>query len=320
MNAADIVRLALGFLGGLALIPLAAVVVKLFRVEVEDEEAVLVTRFGKLAATLREPGWHWVIDRASPWVTTIPVSLRRDFRQFRDICVNDARGTTVVVDVWVEFRVEDPSKATFQVEDWDRSLRNVVSHAVIAILGNRDFKQILTDRTDLRELLQKDIAHETERWGLRIDAVHIMNVSLLPEISQQVFHTIAARLERAKADIDENGRQRVSLLEAETSARVAKLVAEAKGQYPASVGRAYEVLGAKPEVLAAYQELYELSQLRPHRTVAFQGFDESEGGGLRAVEAAMLAPALAEAAAQAPGAVTPIGAGPDMRLANHKHD
>ena len=62
---------------------------------------------------------------------------------------------------------------------------------------------------------------------------------------------------------------------------------EAKGQYPAAVGRAFAVLGKHPRVLQAYNELYALSQVRPHRTVAFHGFKDDE---LRAMDAAMLTP------------------------------
>jgi hypothetical protein len=50
-------------------------------------------------------------------------------------------------------------------------------------------------------------------------------------------------------------------------------------------------------VLAAYQELYALSLLRPHRTVAFRGF---EGEAMRAVDAAMLSPTGGETSGIAP--------------------
>lgn len=49
--------------------------------------------------------------------------------------------------------------------------------------------------------------------------------------------------------------------------------------------RAFAALGQRPGVLKAYNELYALSQVRPHRTVAFHGF---EPGELRAIDAAML--------------------------------
>ncbi|MSP59542.1 MAG: hypothetical protein EXR72_04220 [Myxococcales bacterium] len=278
-----------GILVAFAALPALFLLLRLFRLEVEDGQVVLVTRFGKLAPTLTRPGWHWMADRFLPWTKIHRVSLRRDFRDITDIYVNDSRGTTVVVDIWLEFRVTDPRKATFDVADWDHSLRNLASHAVISILGNREFKHILCDRTQLGELLRQEISVETARWGIAIELAFIKNVSLLPEVSQQLFQAIAARLERAKADTEEEGRQRVAMLSAETSARIANLVGEAKGQYPAAIGRAYAALQKKPAVFDAYRELYELSLVRPQSTVAFQGF---AGEGLRAADAAMLAPAL----------------------------
>jgi hypothetical protein len=56
---------------------------------------------------------HWMPARMLPWVKLRTVSLRRDFRLFDDVHVNDARGTTLMVDLWLEFRIEDPAKAIF---------------------------------------------------------------------------------------------------------------------------------------------------------------------------------------------------------------
>lgn len=276
-----------GILLGLAVIPFLGLLVRAFRTEVEDGEVILVTRFGKLSRKLERPGWHWLFDRVMPWTKTYRVSMRSDFRDFPNICINDARGTTVVVDVWLEFRVVDPVSATFDIADWNYSLKHLVAHAVITILGNREFKQILTDRNELGEMLKRDIGEETARWGIQVELAFIKNISLLPEVSQQLFHAVAARLERAKADLEERGRQQVALLQAETSAKVATLVAEAKGQYPAAVGRAYARLKQDPKVFEAYRELYELSTLRPAQTVTFKDFTD---GDMRPIEAAMLPP------------------------------
>lgn len=297
MSSSEVFRLVFGVLAGMALFPLLISIGRLMTVEVDDEEAVLVTSFGRLVRTLREPGMQWMPARMLPWVSLRTVSLRRDFRLFDDVHVNDARGTTLMVDLWLEFRIEDPAKAIFGVADWDRALQNLVSHAATSILGNREFSQILSDRTELGERLQQDISDETARWGLKIERVFIRNVKLLPEVSRQIFGTIAARLERAKAALDENGRLAAAQLEADTGVKVAALVAEAKAQYPLAVGRAFSALRDQPEVLKAYQELYELSLLRPHRTVAFRGF---EGEAMRAVDAAMLSPTSGETSGIAP--------------------
>lgn len=281
----DNLQLAIGLVVGLAIIPVLVVLFRAVTISVDDEEAVLITSFGKLAETFKEPGLHVYLAKLMPWTERTRVSLRRDFRRFENVHVNDARGTTVIVDLWVELRVADPAKAIFSVSDWDRSLANLVSHATTSILGGREFREILCDRTELGEILTEDIAKETDAWGLEIERVFIRNVSLLPEVSRQMFETIAARLERAKADIDETGRLDAAQLEADTQRRVAALVAEAKGQYPASIGRALTSLGPGSKVFRAYNELYELSLVRPHRTISFRGFTENE---VRAVDAAML--------------------------------
>ena len=311
MSSLDIIQLIVGAVVGLAAIPLGAFLLRGITMEVDDEEAVLVTNFGKLVHTFREPGLHLYLPKALPWTKHTRVSLRRDFRHFKNVHVNDARGTTVIVDLWLEFRVSDPARAIFSVADWNRSLTNLVSHAATSILGSREFRQILNDRTELGELLQQDISHETERWGLEIENVFIRNVSLLPEVSRQMFEAIAARLERAKAHVDEVGRLQVAQLEADTSMRVADLVAEAKGQYPAAVGRALADVKKKPATFKAYNELYDLSQVRPHRTVTFRGFADGE---LRAADAAMVVPSTEGVSAGAPAALPPMPARMDTVL------
>lgn len=280
----DTIQLFLGIIIGVIVVPILSLTVRGMSVFVEDEEAVLVTSFGKLVATFDKPGLHVLITKLAPWTKITKVSLRRDFRHFKDVHVNDSRGTTVIVDLWVEFRVTDPAKAIFSVTEWDRALQNLVSHAATSILGGREFREILCDRTELGELLAKDIAPETDAWGIEIELVFIRNVSLLPEVSRQMFETIAARLERAKADLEERGRLDVAQLEADTSKRVAALVAEAKGQYPAAIGRALAEIKKRPAIFRAYTELYDLSLIRPHRTVAFVGF----GDEMRATDAAMI--------------------------------
>ena len=303
MNTQDLIQLVVGLVIGVAAIPLGAFLLRGITMEVDDEEAILVTNFGKLVRTFRDPGLHMYLPKALPWTKHTRVSLRRDFRHFKNVHVNDARGTTVIVDLWLEFRVVDPARAIFSVADWNRSLTNLVAHAATSILGSRDFRQILNDRTELGTLLQQDISHETERWGLEIENVFIRNVSLLPEVSRQMFEAIAARLERAKAHVDEIGRLQVAQLEADTSMRVADLVAEAKGQYPAAVGRALVELKKKPATFRAYNELYDLSLVRPHRTVTFRGFGPDE---MRAADAAMVVPSTDGAPASSTATLPPL--------------
>lgn len=254
-------------------------------VSVEDEHVVLVTSFGRIVARFDTPGLHVLPTRWLPWVTVHSVSMARDYRVIHDLHVNDARGTTVAIDLWMELRVIDAERSLFATEDSEQATQNVVVHAAMSILGGRDFQQILDDQSQLGAQLQREVSAETERWGIKVEQVFIRSISLLPEVSRQLFGTVAARLERARAVLVEAGRLDGAQLEADTSRQVAQLVAQAKSQYPVAVGRALERLKQTPAVFAAYNELYELSQLRGPRTVAFRGF---EGREVRAMDAAML--------------------------------
>lgn len=267
---------------GLTLVTLAA---RGFGIAVEDEHVALVTRFGKLVAKLDRPGLALFPTKWLPWVEVEHVSLARDFRVIHDLHVNDARGTSVLTDLWVELRVVDAEKALFAVEDWEQATQNVVVHAAMSILGSLEFQQILDDRSELGARLQREVSIETTRWGVQVERVFVRNISLAPEVSRQVFGSVAARLERARAVLEEQGRLDAALLEANTAKKLASLIAEAKAQYPLAVGRALARLRENPEVFAAYNELHELSQLRGPRTVAFRGFGHQE---VRALDAAML--------------------------------
>ncbi len=284
MSGNEWLQLVLGAVTGLVGLSALSWLSRGFFIAVEDEHVALVTSFGKLVAKYERPGFVLRPDRWLPWVQVQQVSLQRDFRVIHDLKLNDRRGTTVVVDLWVEQRIVDCEKALFAVEDWEKATQNLVLHAAMTILGSRDFQEILDDRSDLGARLQRDISAETERWGVRVDQVFVRHVALLPEVAREVFGTVAARLERARAVLVEQGRLDAAQLEAETSKRVASLVAQAKGQYPLAVGRALARLQAQPRVFAAYAALHELAQVRGPRTVAFRGFERE----LRAVDAAML--------------------------------
>lgn len=260
----------------------------LLTVQVEDEASTLVLKFGSLKKTLKKPGLHFIPSRILPWVSVIDVSLQRDFRNYYDIHINDKNGTTVIVDLWLEFRIKNPEKALFEVEEWEQALKSLVVHSATSILCSKDFLEILTSRNQVSDLIFKDIATEMGRWGIEVNSVLLKNVGLLPDVSRQMLQSVGAKLERAKALIEEKGRLRIERLDSKTDEDVARLNAQAKGQYPLYVGRAYSELMKKPPVFAAYCELYKLGRMNPRKTVFFEGFKE----GMDPLTAAMVIPPI----------------------------
>lgn len=274
----------LGIIAGAMLIPIFIVIFKCFFIQIENETNILICRFGKLIRVIAKPGLQFLPDRMMPWMKLISVSLKKDFRCIEEIHVNDLRGTTLIIDLWYEFKIISPLKAAFHIENVEKFMNSIVISTTTSILGTFEFKYILENREFVNNILQKEIKSQLEKWGLDLEGIFLSRLSLLSEISQQLFDTVSAQLEKTKADIEENGRLAVQLLEAQTTAKIAELITEAKGQYSLSVSEAYQDIRKNSAVFNAYKKLYKLSLQKPHRIVSFQGFDIKD---LTSLDAAM---------------------------------
>lgn len=267
---------------------LGVVFFRMSTVRVEDETAAMFLSFGRLKHVIRKPGLHFHLEKIFPWVKVVEMSLQRDFREYYAISLNDRNGTNVMVDLWLEFRVENPEKALFEVEDWEGALKSLVVQSATSILCSKSFQEILVGRNDIASVMFSQIAPETNRWGIQMNSLMIKNVGLPPDVSRRILGSVSAKLERAKALIEEEGRLQIEKLEAQTESDIAALNAEAKSQYSLAVGRAYHKLSADGEVFSHYKELYELSRVVPNRMVYFDGFADE----IRAIDAAMISPII----------------------------
>ncbi len=244
-------------------------------VKVQEQSECFVLNFGKLVKTLREPGLHFLPEALLPWTNLISVSKQIEYLNFKGIQVNDRYGTTVVVDLWIEFRISEPFKALFGVENWGEVLQSVVVHSTASILSSQTVDEILKHRTELSEQLRESIALETERWGITLKGAMVQNIGLLPEISKQFFSSVAARIERTTALVQEEGRLKVAKLEVQTARRVAELNGLSRSQMPMALGKFYQGLSSDPTLQQKFEEYWEMINMNPQKTVTFSGFSES---------------------------------------------
>lgn len=255
----------------------------------EQTEAFLMS-FGRFEKSFKTPGLYWVPSLLLPWTHLIKISKHIDYRTYKSIQVNDRFGTTVIIDLWLEFKISDPYRALFSVEHWEEALQSVVLHSTSSILSSQTIDEILKHRSELAERLQIAISIETERWGVQLRGAMIQNIGLLPEISKRFFQSVAAKIERTKALVEEEGRLKVASLEATTSRRIAELNGQARSQLPLEIGHFYKELLTDPNWLAQFQKFWELTNLDPRKTVTFSGFSDSPLGATemaKAVESVM---------------------------------
>jgi regulator of protease activity HflC (stomatin/prohibitin superfamily) len=249
---------------------------KRFAVSTPEGHETLSLRFGKLHHHSTDAGLVGVAKRLVPYDSWITVSRQWDERIYREIETNDHQGTIVKVDLRLTFRIVSGEKALFAVDDWESALQSTALHEAAAQLAGKDRSQFLRCAPDLVQHLTSSIKNSMTTYGIEVGDVRIMNVEFRPEVTRQMFETVAAKLEVAKAEYEERGRTDAALLLARTEQQVAELEAKAKTESLKAVGRAYQELRARTEVFEAYEHLYRLSQLDPSRVVSFDGFDEGE--------------------------------------------
>jgi regulator of protease activity HflC (stomatin/prohibitin superfamily) len=247
-----------------------------FAVTVPEGHEVLQLRFGKLASRRKDAGLVGALKRLIFWHDWITVSCQWDERMYKAIETNDNSGTIVGVDLRVTFRIVDPAKALFEVDDWEAALESTTLHDAAATLAGKDRAMFLKSAPELSSLLSETVRAEMATYGIEVRDVRIMNVEFRPEVTRQMFEAVAAKLEVAKAEYEERGRTDAALLLARTEQQVSELEARAKTESLKAVGRAYEELRKRPEVFDAYSQLYRLSQLDPSRVVSFDGFTDGE--------------------------------------------
>jgi len=258
---------------------LLLVVIFLFKrlaVVTPESHETLSLRFGKLHHRTTDAGLVGAAKRLVPYDTWITVSRQWDDRIYREIETNDHQGTIVKVDLRVTFRITSGEKALFAVDDWESALQSTALHETAAQLAGKDRNLFLRCAPELVEHLTASIRKSMTTYGIEVGDVRIMNVEFRPEVTRQMFETVAAKLEVAKAEYEEKGRNDAALLLARTEQQVAELEAKAKTESLKAVGRAYRDLRARKDVFEAYEHLYRLSQLDPSRVVSFDGFDDGE--------------------------------------------
>lgn len=250
--------------------------------QVAEQTESFLLRFGKIERILKVPGLYFLPQKVLPWYELISVSKQIDYRNFKGIQVNDRNGTTIIVDLWMEFRITDTYKALFSVESWEEVLESVVIHSTASILCSQSIEEILKHRTELSEHLKQSIEAETARWGLSLHTAMIQNIGLRPEISKQFFQSVAARIERTTALIQEEGRLQVAKLEASTAYKIAELNGLSRSQLPMEIGKFYQSLSTEPQQQKKFIQYWELMNLDPKKTVTVSGFSS---GPLEIIEA-----------------------------------
>lgn len=200
---------------------------------------------GASAAAAAEKAGKMALSSGSTKITAKKtVSLKNNTLNNGVQKVNDVMGNPIIIGAMVIWRVEDPTKAVFNVEDYteflsiqtDSTIRNIARKYPYDSLGSEEHddtneKTLRGSSQEIADSMKKELNGKVEFAGLVIEEVRITHLSYAEEIAaamlrrQQAEAVISARakivdgaVSMVKMAIDKLGEEEVVVLDEERKA------------------------------------------------------------------------------------------------------
>jgi regulator of protease activity HflC (stomatin/prohibitin superfamily) len=167
-----------------------------------EYERGVVFRLGKLLAQPKGPGLVLVfrpIDRL------VRISLRTVVHDVppQDIITRD--NVSVKVNAVVYFRVVDPRRAVVEVENYVYATSQLAQTTLRSILGQAELDDLLSEREQLNQQLQRILDTQTDPWGIKVSAVEVKHVDLPQDMQRAMARQAEAEREKRAKIIHAEG-------------------------------------------------------------------------------------------------------------------
>lgn len=181
-------------LGIVVIVFLAIVLFSAIKV-VQEYERGVVFRLGRLVGA-RGPGLILLI----PFIEKMAkIDLRTVTMDIPAQEVITRDNVTVRVNAVSYFRVVDPNAAVVNVADYIRATSQIAQTTLRSVLGQSTLDDLLSQREQINQELQRIIDEQTEPWGIKVSVVEVKDVEL-PQTMQRAMarQAEAERDKRAK--------------------------------------------------------------------------------------------------------------------------
>ena len=174
---------------------------------IKQFERGVVFRFGRLQSRVRPPGLTMLVpfadrlQKVNMQIITLPVPAQDGIT-----CDN----VTVRVDAVIYFKVEDPVRASVDVQDYMSAIAQVAQTSLRSIIGKSNLDDLLSNRERLNQGLELLIDSPALGWGIHIDRVEIKDVVLPDSMKRSIARQAEAERERRARVITADGELQAS--------------------------------------------------------------------------------------------------------------
>src|SRR3954447_19314258 len=238
---------------------------------VQQGEVGVVKRLGEYRKT-HDPGLVII----GPFIDTLQ---RVDMREIpipgdrQEVITKD--NVVVTVNATIFTQIVDAKQALFSVANFDVAIDALARTALRSVIGTMTLDQALSERERINTDVQQQMEVVTDKWGIRISRIEIVEISPPPNILQALALQKQADQEKrarilqsegqqqsainvAQGDADANvraaeGEKKAAILRAEGNRQAAMLEAEGRAQAIETVYGAIKAAGPDQTLVAILQ-------------------------------------------------------------------
>ncbi len=210
----------------------------------------LVERFGRFKETLK-PGMH----QFNPLTETVlDIDTKTQVIDLERQLILTKDNITVSIDTVVFFRVINPIKAVYQVNNIQAAVSEITYATLRTVCGEHTLQDLLEQRQKMSDEIELFVEKQVETWGVFIEQAFIKDMLVSPELQSELSMTAKAkRLGESK------------VISAKADVESAKLMKEAA-----------DALDSKPAMQIRYLEIIQAIGKAPGEKLLFLPLDQDE--------------------------------------------
>ena len=187
--------------------------------------------------------------------TTSRIDLREQVLNFPSQPVITKDNVTIDIDAVLYYRIADPQKATYSIQNLPYALETLTRTTLRNIVGDMELDQTLASRDLINKKMREVIEEASIGWGVDVTRVELQAIEPPRDIQQSMELVMRAERERRAAVTNAEASKRAAILESEGQ-REAQ-VRKAEGEKEAAVLRAQGLAEARLAMANAEAEAIE---------------------------------------------------------------
>jgi regulator of protease activity HflC (stomatin/prohibitin superfamily) len=184
--------------------------------------------------------------------TTTRIDLREQVLNFPSQPVITKDNVTIDIDAVLYYRVADPQKATYAVQNLPYALETLTRTTLRNIVGEMELDQTLASRDQINNRMREVIEDASIGWGVDVTRVELQSIEPPRDIQQAMELQMRAERERRAAVTQAEATKRSAILEAEGLRE--SQVRKAEGEREAAILRAQGLAEARLAMAQAEAE------------------------------------------------------------------